>query len=241
MQARIVPVAAPMSTGGRRIRRERGQPSYSGFAIGNAQAIPRGMQSTVSTPDAHIASQPADRQETLRAVRAVLRDSLEKGFEEGIDHGMITYCVPLSRYPDTYNGRPLGIAALAAQKGYYALYLMSVYGDPKERERFEDAYRKAGKRLDMGKSCVRFRSLDDLPLDVVADALRRVTVEGYLKRYEEIRSQTATGKKTAAKKAAAPKAPAAKKAAAPKAPAAKKKAATPRSGGAKKTESKRST
>ncbi len=78
--------------------------------------------------------------------------------------GMIAYCVPLSRYPETYNGAPLLYAALAAQKNHNAVYLMGIYADGELRKWFEANYKASGKRLDVGKSCVRFKTLDDLPL-----------------------------------------------------------------------------
>jgi hypothetical protein len=153
------------------------------------------------TPEEYIASLPADRQPAIRAVRDVILKNLNKGFEESFAWGMLNYCIPLSRYPDTYNGQPLGIAALASQKGHMALYLMCVYGDEGERERFEEAFRTSGKRLDMGKSCVRFKKLEDLPLDVVGDTISRVTVDGFIAGYEAARAKTAEGKREAAKKA----------------------------------------
>lgn len=169
--------------------------------------------------DAYLAALPPDRREALSAVRKVILQNLPEGYEEGIHYGMIGYCIPLARYPKTYNGQPLSFAALASQKGYMSLYLTCVYGDPAMREWFESAYRAAGKRLDMGKSCIRFKSLDDLPLDVVGQAIARVPVDAFVAQYEKSRSEYAE-KKAAAKPAA--KAPAKP---APKAPA--KKAAKP--------------
>ncbi len=114
-----------------------------------------------------------NRRATIDAVRAVVLANLPAGYDESFRWGMLSYEIPLHRYPDTYNGKPLMYAALAAQKRYSSLYLTSVYSDPGKLERFVEAYRATGKRLDMGKSCVRFRTLDDLPLDVVADAIAR--------------------------------------------------------------------
>src|SRR5690606_32559995 len=140
-----------------------------------------------------------------------------KGYEEAMQYGMIGYCVPLSRYPDTYNGQPLGIAALASQKQYMSLYLMAVYGDPKTEAWFRDAFAKAGKKLDMGKSCVRFKTLEDLPLDVIGQAIARVSVEQYIARVESVQGSARKArakkpsKKKPAKKKPAKKKPAAKK------------------------------
>src|SRR5690606_17618842 len=108
-------------------------------------------------------------------------------FEEGMQYGMIGWYVPRSRYPETYNGQPLGIAALASQKSYMALYLMSVYGRPEMDAWFRGAFAKAGKKLDMGKSCVRFKSIDALPLDVIGETIRRVPLDAFLAQYEDAR------------------------------------------------------
>ena len=101
--------------------------------------------------------------------------------------GMISYIIPLEEYPNTYNGAPLGIAALAAQKNYNSLYLMSVYGDPKTEKWFKDRYARSGKKLDMGKSCVHFKKAEDLPLDLIAEAIARVSKEEYIEKYEQVR------------------------------------------------------
>ena len=101
--------------------------------------------------------------------------------------GMISYEAPLECYPDTYNGQPLGYAALAVQKNHYGLYLMCLYAKGEYENWFREEFRKAGKKLDMGKSCVRFRKLEDLPLDVLGQAIARVQVETYIKEYETTR------------------------------------------------------
>jgi uncharacterized protein YdhG (YjbR/CyaY superfamily) len=175
--------------------------------------------SSAASVDEYIASLPPDRQKAISAVRDVIRENLPDGFEEGMHYGMIGYCVPLSRYPRTYNGQPLGIAALASQKGYMAVHLTCVYADPATAAWFEQAYRATGKKLDMGKGCVRFKKLEDLPLDVVGKAIARVSVEAFIARHEELRAQRATGKAAAGKAAAgkdkAAKAPAGKAKTAP--------------------------
>ena len=98
-------------------------------------------------------------------VREVILKHLPVGYEEAINWGMITYQVPLETYPDTYNKKPLMYAALASQKHHMAIYLTGIYMDPDSKQSFEDTYRATGKRYDVGKSCVRFRKLDDLPLE----------------------------------------------------------------------------
>ena len=124
--------------------------------------------SMARTPEEYIAEQPAERRETAAQVRDLVNRSLPPGYTEMMGFGMITWCVPLEMYPDTYNGQPLCYAGLAAQKNHFSLYLMGAYSDPKETKALEDGFRKAGKKLDMGKSCIRFRTAEDLPLDVIA-------------------------------------------------------------------------
>jgi hypothetical protein len=102
--------------------------------------------------------------------------------------GMICYEIPLATYPTTYNGKPILFAGLASQKNHMAAYLTAIYGSPTLRARFEEEYRATGKRLDMGKSCVRFRRLADLPLDVIGRAVSAVDVAGFLAHYEDAMS-----------------------------------------------------
>ena len=147
------------------------------------------MKSRVTTPGAYVKALPADRREAIAAVRSVILRNLPQGYEETLDFGMLTYVVPLKRYPDTYNGCPLMIAALASQKQYMSVYLMGVYGSPSLRKWFEAAFRKAGMKLDMGKACVRFKRIEDLPLGVIGAAVARVSVDQYLQIYEKSRKR----------------------------------------------------
>ncbi|NMO15824.1 DUF1801 domain-containing protein [Pyxidicoccus fallax] len=174
----------------------------------------------------YLASLPADRRQALEAVRSEILKNLPEGYEEGIHFGMIGYCIPLARFPDTYNGQPLMLAALASQKQYMSVYLMTVYGDPKLATWFQKAYAAAGKKLDMGKSCVRFKSLDALPVELIGEAVSKVSVDEYIAHYERVKgaSSTRSATKKAAPRKAAPatkKAPARKRAAS-KAPSSKK-------------------
>lgn len=137
----------------------------------------------------------------MAALRQLILRRLPAGFEEGMEYGMISYVVPLSRYPETYNGKPLMLAALASQKQYMALYLMSVYGDAETERWFAEGFRRAGKRLDMGKSCVRFRALEALPLDVIGEAIARVSVAEYIAGYERVRGVTPSARQSRAKPA----------------------------------------
>lgn len=97
--------------------------------------------------------------------------------------------MPLERYPITYNGQPLGIVSLASQKNYISLYLMGVYGSTEIAEWFELEWKATGKKLNMGKSCVRFRRLDDLPVELIGRVVARVSVDDYIQMYESSRTK----------------------------------------------------
>lgn len=142
------------------------------------------MRSEATTVQEYLEALPAERRAALENVRAAILERLPEGLEEVMNWGMISYQVPLSRYPDTYNGQPLMYAALASQKNHMAVYLSAIYADDEARERFEETYRATGKRYDVGKSCVRFRRLDDLPVDVVAAAIGSITVDDFIEVYE---------------------------------------------------------
>ena len=105
-------------------------------------------------------------------------------------YGMIGWYVPLERFPDTYNKQPLGLAGLANQKNYMSLYLNTVYGDPETERWFRERFAASGKKLNMGKSCLRFRKVDDLPLDVIAETIARVPIDRYIARYEAARGSS---------------------------------------------------
>ena len=132
-------------------------------------------------------SLPGDRREAIAAVRAAILEHLPEGYEEGIQYGMIGWYIPLERYPETYNRQPLSVAGLASQKSYMSLYLNCVYSDSDEKEWFEQRWAETGKKLDMGKRCVRFKNLEDLPLDVVGEAIARVPPEDFIASYERSR------------------------------------------------------
>ena len=151
--------------------------------------------SKATTVAAYLKELPVERRAVVSAVRDVVRTHLPAGYEELMGYGMIMYSVPLARLPDTYNGHPLCYAALAAQKNYYALYLMTVYGRPDAEKKFRDGFKKAGKKLDMGKSCVRFKSIDDLPLDVIGETIASTPMEGYIAAYHASRQKTAKAKR----------------------------------------------
>jgi hypothetical protein len=142
---------------------------------------------TASTVGQYLKTLPADRRRSILAVRQVVLDNLPAGYEETIEWGAIAYAIPLETYSDTYNGRPLCIAALAAGKNYCSLHLLAVYGHAPTRKWFEEQFKQSGKKLDMGKACVRFRTAEDLPLDVIAKVIARVPPDKYIKTYEESR------------------------------------------------------
>lgn len=148
------------------------------------------VMSKAATVADYLKELPKERREVIAAVRKVIKQNLPQGFKEAMDYGMICYQVPLKRYPVTYNGQPLCYAGLAAQKNNYAVYLMNVYGDSDLARWFKEEFRKAGKKLDMGKSCVRFKKLEDLPLHAIARAIGSTTLEEYLEHYEKSRRGT---------------------------------------------------
>lgn len=138
---------------------------------------------------AYLEALPAERRKVVSAVRDVVRKHLPEGYVEKMSYGMIGYEIPLEKYPDTYNGQPLCYAGLAAQKNHYSLYLMTGYSNPKGAEWIASEFKKRGKKLDMGKSCLRFRSIDDLPLDVVGEFVAATPPAEFIKQYEKSRGK----------------------------------------------------
>lgn len=196
-----------------------------------------------STVAEYLASLPADRRAALEAVRTVIKKNLDADYEEGMQYGMIGYYVPHRVFPAGYHcdpKQPLPFAALASQKGGMSLHLMGLYigpegKEPPEADDFRTAWTKTGRKLDMGKACVRFKKLEDVALDVLGDTIRRLPVKLYVARYSALdpRGAAAAAKKSvagAATKAkpairAKPAARAATKSKPAARPAAKKKAA----------------
>jgi uncharacterized protein YdhG (YjbR/CyaY superfamily) len=142
------------------------------------------MRSDAYSVTEYIAELPEDRRRAIKEVRGTILANLPAGYEEAMNWGMITYQVPLERYPDTYNGKPLMYAGLASQKRHMAVYLTAVYSDDEAREEFVEAYRASGKKLDMGKSCVRFSKLENLPLDLIGKVIGSYPVDDYVRLYE---------------------------------------------------------
>ena len=151
------------------------------------------MSAKPQTVDDYLSSLPEERREVLQTVRQAILQNLPQGYEEGIQYGMIAYYVPHQIYPAGYHAdprQPVPFAGLASQKNHMAIYLMSVYADPELEGWFRAAWTNAGKRLDMGKSCVRFKKLDAVPLDVIAETVRRVPVSDFIDQYESSRVST---------------------------------------------------
>lgn len=144
-------------------------------------------RSAAATVADYLDALPPERRAVIAEVRKVIRRNLPKGYQEVMNWGAITYELPLERYPNTYNGQPLCYAALAAQKNHFALYLMTVYGDKKLEQELREAFKRAGKKLDMGKSCVRFKAVDQLPLDAIGRIIAAVPPDKYIAAYEKSR------------------------------------------------------
>jgi uncharacterized protein YdhG (YjbR/CyaY superfamily) len=145
--------------------------------------------SKAATVDEYLAELPPERREVVSKVRDLVRRNLPKGYEETMNWGMISYEIPLARYPNTYNRQPLSYVGLAAQKNYYALYLTSAYQNSEQGKQLAEAFKKAGKKLDMGKSCLRFKTLDDLPLDAVGRIVASTPPEKWIAQYEAARGK----------------------------------------------------
>lgn len=148
------------------------------------------MQSAAKTVKEYLDELPEDRRRELGKVRSVVRKNLPKGYRESMGFGMITYEVPLERYPETYNKQPLCYAGLAAQKNFNTLYLMGAYADSEQRRKLEQAFKKSGKKMDMGKSCLHFKEAADLPLDAIGELIASTPPEKMIEAYETSRAKS---------------------------------------------------
>jgi uncharacterized protein YdhG (YjbR/CyaY superfamily) len=142
-------------------------------------------RSDETTPAAYLASLPPERRKVIAAVRALIRKHLPEGYVETMNWGMLSYEIPLARYPDTYNKQPLSYLGLAAQKHNHAFYMGCVDTERGMLDPLVEAYEAAGRRLDMGKGCLRFKSLDELPLDVIAEIVASTSVERRIELAEQ--------------------------------------------------------
>ncbi len=146
--------------------------------------------SKAATVAEYLAELPPDRRAEIEAVRDAVNAALPKGYREGMGWGMIGWVVPLENYPVTYNKQPLAYAGLAAQKNYNSLYLNCVYTSKERTERLQAAAAAAGKKLDMGKSCLRFKRADDLPLDVIRAEIASIPPDEFIRIYEDARRRS---------------------------------------------------
>lgn len=135
---------------------------------------------------------PVERRAAISAVLKVVRRNLPEGYEERLTWGMPCWQVPLRVFPDTYNGQPLLYAALASQKNHMAVYLCNVYGLPALRRELVAGFKAAGKKLDMGKACVRFRKLEDLPLDVIGRMVAATPMAAFVAFAKKVYSKRRT-------------------------------------------------
>ena len=147
------------------------------------------VKSKATTVKEYISELPEERINDIKAVRNLIIENLPKGYVETMQYGMITYVIPIDRYPNTYNGLPLGYISLASQKNYMALYLMNVYSNKEIESNFKNRYIASGKKLDMGKSCVRFKKLKDLPLDLIGETIAMTSVDDFISVYEKSRNR----------------------------------------------------
>ena len=144
--------------------------------------------SKAATVAQYLADLPADRRAEIEKVRDLVNAALPAGYREGIGFGMISWVIPLEDYPDTYNKQPLAYAGLAAQKNYNSLYLNCIYASKERSERLQEAAAVAGKKLDMGKSCIRFRRAEDLPLELISDEIASSSPAEFIRIYQQARA-----------------------------------------------------
>ncbi|MBC8117783.1 MAG: DUF1801 domain-containing protein [Candidatus Saccharimonas sp.] len=176
------------------------------------------MQSKATTVEQYLSELPEERRAAIATVRHVILKNLDKDYEEGMQYGMISFYVPHRIYPAGYHTdpkQPLPFACLASQSDYMSLYMMTVYGEGAEETWFRDEWAKTGKKLDMGKSCIRFKKIEDLALNVVGEAIRRVPARKFIEHYESVlknsrKSSSKPAKKKAAKAKSTPAAQTAK-------------------------------
>ncbi len=147
------------------------------------------MQSKATTVDQYLKELPDDRRDAITHVRDVILKNLPEGYVEVMNWGMIAYEVPLATYPNTYNKKPLLYAALASQKNHMAVYLSAIYANNNTRENFEKAYKATGKKMDTGKCCVRFKRLEQLPVEVIGQAIASCPLDDFIQLYEEGRQK----------------------------------------------------
>ncbi|MEM6764156.1 MAG: DUF1801 domain-containing protein [Bacteroidota bacterium] len=148
------------------------------------------MTIDAATVDEYISKLPGERQEVVSKIRQVIQENIPDGFEECISYKMIGYVVPHSLYPDGYHcdpKLPLPFINVASQKGYVALYHSGIYNSEELLRWFQEEYPKHSKRkLDMGKSCIRFKKMDDVPYELIGELVSKMTPQDWISRYEEV-------------------------------------------------------
>lgn len=148
------------------------------------------MQSKATTVDAYVAELPEDRQKIINEFRKVIKKNLPKGFQECMNYGMIGWVVPHSKYPAGYHCNPkdpLPFMGLASQKASVNFYHMGIYADPKLLKWFTEAHAKASpKKLDMGKSCIRYKKMEDIPFQLYGELTAKISVDDWIARYEKM-------------------------------------------------------
>lgn len=146
------------------------------------------MQSKATTPDEYLASITEDRKKAMTELRKIILANLPKGFKEGMSYGMLGYCVPHELYPDGYHcdpKLPLPFMSVASQKNFIAVYHMGVYADPALLKWFTEEYAKHSKvKLDMGKSCIRFKKPEQIPFKLIGELASKITVKQWIDMYE---------------------------------------------------------
>ena len=147
------------------------------------------MNRSAETVKDYLDTLPKERKEPVEKLRKTILEHLPEGFEETVSYGMIGYVVPLERYPEGYHaseGEPLPFMSLASQKNHIALYHMGLYAKPGLEEWFREEYgKRVMPKLDMGKSCIRLKKMDQIPYDLIGELSEKITVEDYIKAYEE--------------------------------------------------------
>jgi uncharacterized protein YdhG (YjbR/CyaY superfamily) len=156
------------------------------------------MQSKATTVEQYIAELPEERQKAVSELRKVINKNIPKGFKEAMGYGMMGYCVPHSKYPAGYHCNPkdpLPFMGMASQKNFIAVYHMGIYADPKLLKWFTDAHAKASaKKLDMGKSCIRYKKPEDIPYKLIGELASKITVDQWIETYESLYKNNRTKK-----------------------------------------------
>jgi hypothetical protein len=171
------------------------------------------MQSKATSVAEYLAELPEDRRAAISVVRRVILENLDEDYEECMQYGMIGYVVPHRVYPAGYHcdpNQPLPFAGLASQKNHMSIYLMCVYGGGEHEQWFREAWARTGKKLDMGKACIRFKKVEDLALDVIGESIRRATAKKFLEQYRALLEAAGRGgatKRSAARKSSKPRTP----------------------------------